>query len=109
MQEFTLKNDNGPAVKFKGKRIGSASSSPDRCHSNFSGETGCSEKLKIYKTEKANYVCSRIKESYWRGEHDTYEVSVCLTEAQIIEFFGQNRLAQILYDDADIKNVIEVE
>jgi hypothetical protein len=109
VKTYELQCDDAPAVRFVGDLIGSAANSWDRAASDFSGSTGRCMRLQLYKTPAGKFVCHRIRETLWQGEHDLYETEVCSTEAEVIAFFGHSRLAKELYEDAEIDAARTVE
>lgn len=110
MDIYTLKVDNAPRIRFSGELIASASSSDNRAMgSSYSGVTGRWTELELYKTKGGKFVCHTIERTRWQGERDRCSGKVCDTIDDVIEFFGQDWLAQELYDEAKIDNAIEVE
>lgn len=109
MNKTTVKNDNGSDIKFTGEEVASAASSADTAHPDYSGMTGRSTTLRLYRTKAAKYVGERVEHTQWQGEHDTHEACVCESEAEVIEFFGHDRLAKELYNDADIEDVTDID
>jgi hypothetical protein len=102
MTKFELNRDNDRNVVFTGELIGSASSSPNNAHSNYSGGSGRWSELNLYKTAGGKFVCHSIGRTQWQGEYDRFTLKVCETEAEVIEFFGAGWLAKELYEDAGI-------
>jgi hypothetical protein len=86
-----------------------ASSSSDKASSYYSGSVGRSTTLRLYKTRGGKYVCQSAGYTQWQGEKDRYKAKVCDTQAAVIEFFGHGWLAKILYDEAGIDDVIDLE
>lgn len=102
MTKKELKRDNDRNLVFTGELIGSASSSPNNAHSNYSRETGRWTELNLYKTAGGKFVCHSIGRTQWQGEHDRYSAQVCETESEVVDFFGTGWLAKELYEDAGI-------
>ena len=100
-----LGRDGKPSLKFKGELIASVESSADRAHPDYSGTTGRWSELDLYRTETGQYVAARVDNTLWQGDHNLYSAEVCSSESEVIEFFGQGRLAQTLYAEAEIDNV----
>ena len=105
---FTIERDDGPAYKFRGEKIGYARSSNNTAHPDYSGSTGHSEKLVLYKTQSGKYVCEKVGYSQWQGQHTRYAASVCDTVLDVGHFFGYGWLAKDLYANAKIEIAIEV-
>jgi hypothetical protein len=107
--QYTIDRDDGTNIRFIGKRIGSASTSPETARSDYSGSTGRWQELELYRTAGDKFVCSRMNGTQWQGEHDTHEATSCATEAEVIAFFGMGRLAKELYAEAGIECIEDVE
>lgn len=97
---FELEIDQAPKIAFRGRLKAEVSSQKKR---------GRWTTLALYRTESGRYVCHTIGRTQRPGEHDRYSGQVCETEADVIAFFGQRWLAKKLYDQAGIRNVLEVE
>lgn len=109
MTRKELNRDNGRNLVFTGELIGSASSSPNNAHSNYSRETGRWTELNLYKTAGGKFVCHSIGRTQWQGEHDRYSAQVCETESDVVDFFGTGWLAKELYGNAGIDATEEVD
>lgn len=105
----TLIIDNAPNIRFTGVLIGSASTSDDRCMSDFSGSTGRWTELALYQTKSGRYVCHEIECTRWAGEHDAYRGAVFDTINGVLDFFGHTKLADELYSDAGIDAAVDVD
>lgn len=99
-EEFTLERDNAPNLKFKGECIGVASSKDP-----YNNNNGRWVNLCLYKTEGGKLICYQENITCWQGERNKYKAEVCNTEAEVIAWFGQGRVAKELYEDASIENV----
>jgi hypothetical protein len=109
MFNYKITRDGKIDLKFTGEMIAHAENSPDTARSNYSGSTGRWTELVLYKTKGGKFVCSRIHGTQWQGERDSHEAVVCETEQQVVGFFGVDKLAKELYDDAKIDAAEEVE
>lgn len=110
METHTLEIDNAPNIRFNGKKICSASSSPDQAMGScYSGKTGRWTELHLYKTGGGNFICHQIGRTQWVGERDRFSGKACGTLEEVKEFFGHRWLAKDLYYKAGIDDVIEVE
>jgi hypothetical protein len=63
---------------------------------------GSLKPLKLFITEKGNYVCQKLK-AY------TLLTKVCENHYEVIEFFGNGELAKELYKEAGISDSIWVD
>jgi hypothetical protein len=106
--EKIVVRDNEPDIKFVGVRIGSASTSPDSGHPDFSGSAGRWRVLRLFRTPSGKFICSRSDMTQWQGERDRDSGAVCETEAEVIKFFGLGALAKELYTDAGIDCSVRV-
>jgi len=108
LEWFVIQRDDGPAYKFRGVIIGETESSDNNAHSSYSGSTGHSEKLGLYKTQSGKYVCEKVGYSQWQGQRTRYAACVCDTVLDVGNFFGYGWLAKDLYADAKIEIAIEI-
>lgn len=93
----TLRNDGQRNVRFVGSLIASSDN-----HSYFGAGQNRWSEYDLYRTAAGKYICQRTRISQWQGEGNSHEVSVCGSEAQVIDFFGEDDLAKELYSDAGI-------
>lgn len=92
-------NDQGLALTFTGKLLGSAFDSGDNW------ETSCH----LYITQGGKYVCSRIERNDYKYNGKHYECAICETQEQIVKFFGGGTVAMELYDLVKINGSVEVD
>ena len=109
LKSYVVKRDGDRDIKFKGELIAEAWSSSDRASGNYSGSTGRSTELELYRTAKGKYVCSSIGRTQWQGEHDRYSAMVCDTVEDVQAFFEHGWLAKELYRSAGIDVAEEIE
>ena len=110
MQEFQIDRDNGASLIFNGELLAKVSSSDNNASgSSYSGETGRSQVLSLYRTEKGRYICQKINRTCWQGERDSRTAIVCDDHKQIIEFFGYGWLAKDLYYEVGINAAVRVD
>lgn len=110
MEIIELQIDNAPNLRFNGKLVAYASSSPDQATGSwYSGQVGRWTELRLYKTAGGKYICHQIGRTQWQGERDRYSGAVCETEAEVIAFFGHRWLAKELYEHAGITDAVAVE
>lgn len=104
-----VERDGDAPLRFNGKLVACVSSSPDTARSNYSGSTGRSATLSLYRTAAGKYICQREEHTQWQGERDRYQGAACTTIDEVREFFGFHWLAKQLYADAelDIAEIIE--
>lgn len=102
-EQFCVSRDGESDIKFSGVLMSSVASSPDRSSgSSYSGSVGRWTMLKLYRTEAGKMICSRVENTQWQGERDSYAGAVCCNESEVCEFFGYGWLAKELYEDAGI-------
>jgi hypothetical protein len=109
MEQFTIHRDNEANLTFTGELIASAATSENNAHPDYSGTAGRWQELALYKTEGGKLVCSRVERTCWQGEHDHHTAAVCDDPAGVVAFFGYDRLAMQLYDEADIDAAERIE
>lgn len=102
-EEFVVERDNAPALKFKGELVASATSK----HPYNDG--GRWTNLYLYKTAGGKFICHQENVTCWQGERDKHKADVCSTNAEIIAWFGQGRVAKHLYENANIENVESID
>jgi hypothetical protein len=66
-EQYKIRNDNGRDYSFTGELIASASTSPNNASPDYSGGVGRWQEYELYKTEKGNYVCSKVFYTQWQG------------------------------------------
>jgi|SRR5215469_14184146 len=97
-----LKRDGERDLKFRGELIAKVGNSWDKASGDYSGSTGRKSVYRLYRTASGKFVAASEGLTQWQGEHDRYDAKVCETEAEVMEFFGHNRLAKELYEAADL-------
>ena len=108
-ETFTIERDGEPDLRFTGTKIAGTSNSPDRGHSDWSGQTGRWTTLRLYKTDGGRYVCHRVEHTQWQGDHDTSAAEACDNLDEVQAFFGYGRLAKEIYYEANIEAVQEID
>lgn len=103
MEQFIIRSDNEPDLRFTGEVVAHASSY------SSTNSKGRWTDLCLYKTKGGKYVCESIGRTQWQGEKVKFKAYVAQNFEEIKEFFGQGWLAKELYDDAQIENVIDIE
>jgi len=82
---------------------------PDQGNCYFSGETGRWSSWNLYRTKAGKYVGEKIAHTQWQGEQDHHQVAVLADEAEVIDFFGVNKLGKEIFENAGIECVEEIE
>ena len=100
METYIVKRENENDLKFAGEIIGEA---------YYEDNFGCSKTLTLYKTKTGTFVCSEKTYINIEPTYTTNNALVTLSEAEVINFFGQSDLAKKLYAEAKIENVETVE
>ncbi|MGS4989926.1 hypothetical protein ACVDG9_18325 [Roseibium sp. RP-7] len=108
IREYLIKRDDGPDLRFQGELIASVESSQDRQSRLYSGQTGNWDELELYRTAAGNFVCVIENCTAWAGERNTRQAAVVSDAAGVIEFFGQEWLAKLIYSEAGLANVQDV-
>jgi hypothetical protein len=107
-RQFVLTRTNNPGLRFRGVLIAEASSSPDRAHPRFSGQTGIWHELSLYQMTDGRFVAHKQEHSLWVGARSVQIGAVCADESEVYAFFGYDWLAMALYDEADIDCTVDV-
>ncbi|MER2538702.1 MAG: hypothetical protein ABTQ26_05625 [Azonexus sp.] len=102
METIVVERVDDRNIKFKGEVVASASSSGNRVMHDFSGETGRWKELTLYKTAGGKFVCEQIDRTIWRGDSDFSRGAVCDDVDDVISYFGDDWLANRLYENAGI-------
>jgi len=101
---ITVRRDNKPSLCFTGETVVHVT---DSCRAP--NTPGCRTEMILYKTRSGKFVCSGIQHTACGSEQDTHNAVVCKDEADVIEFFGHGRLAQMVFDKAGIADVEMVD
>ena len=109
MQEFTVKQTEGRALKFKGEKLASAETTANNASGKYSGSTGRWTEYHLWQTSGGNYVGKIIHRTQWQGEHDLHEAKLLKSPQEVFGFFGDGALSQELYDEAGLEFVEEVD
>lgn len=67
-----------------------------RGRSGFSGKTGRWTELTLYKTKTGKFICEQIDHTQWQGDTDVHGGEVCENVDEVIEFFGNGLLANLI-------------
>ena len=108
MDEITLKRDNDRDLRFRGKKIAEAASSPNSANRRHES-TGRWTELKLYRTAGGKYIATTIGRTQWTTEHDRHAAVVCKDVEAVIVAFGTGWLAKELYDNACIECVEAID
>ncbi|MCL4799274.1 MAG: hypothetical protein KJ025_06780 [Burkholderiales bacterium] len=102
-QEFRLPVDDAPELVFSGRLIVRVTSSPAARADNFSRHAGRWVELALYRTDGGRYVCHEVRRSARAGDPKRRDrAGIVSTDASVIAFFKQTRLAKRLYLEAGI-------
>ena len=104
-----LKRDDDRDLRFHGTEIATVWTSPDKSSSHYSGATGLSSALVLYRTRGGKFVAGSVGHSQWQGHRDRYAARVCETEEEVIEFFGIDPLTKRLFEQAGIDTAETIE
>ncbi|GGB34502.1 hypothetical protein GCM10011316_03210 [Roseibium aquae] len=107
-RKYLIEQDDGPDLRFTGKRIASAASSTERQSGVYSGQVGTWDELELYQTTAGSFVCVFENCTAWQGERNVRRTTVANDATAVINFFGQGWLAKMIYDEAGIENVQDV-
>lgn len=109
MQQITLKVTSNPSIRFKGEKIGFACTTDQREAGRlYSQEVGRWEELSLYKTDSGKFICYLTMKTRWEDEQNNYLYKVCTTHQEVIDYFGQEEVANDLYQDAKIENIEDI-
>lgn len=108
--EYTIERDNDRPIRFTGKLVAMADSSPNPARPDtFSGSEGRWCELALYQTKGGKFICEQVDCSRRDGERNRRKAQVCDNHQQVMEFFGFGRLAKRLYECAGIDPAFDVE
>ena len=88
MQEIIIERDGQKDLKFKGKKLASASG---RWVAGQE-QTRWTE-IAVYETESGRYVVTRNHYTLWQGEENSYGAEICETQEQV--------MTELMGDDLD--------
>ena len=104
---YLLESDKTVPKRFTGKPMAFATSKTyDRSGMEESARW---TELRLYITKGGNYICQTQGMSEYGGEVTRRKVAVCESVLEVIEHFGQGRLAKEIYKEAGIENVDDVD
>ena len=73
MKEYTLKAQN-KSVKFKGELLVSEYTCAETVSCYYSGSVGRWNKLKLYQSDKGNYIIAHESLTLWQGGQDEHMI-----------------------------------
>ena len=104
ISRWTLRQDEGPNVRFSGWRIADQSSlEPQGDRQNRWTE------LRLYLTPGGKLICKEVGMTCWQGERERHTVYVCDTPEELIEKLGLGWLSKDLYDEAGIDHAVVID
>ena len=78
--------------------MASEGTSKENSSGYYSGSTGRSQSVRIYRTASGKYVVAIHHYTAWQGEHDTDEAAVFPSLAECIQFLGNRVPGWMLQD-----------
>lgn len=89
--DTTIVRRTGQApLRIRGELLASNQSSANNARADYSGSTGRSQEVSVYRTASGKYVVAIHHNTCWQGEHDTDEASVFPSLNQCVAFLGDN-------------------
>jgi hypothetical protein len=88
-ETIIVRRTGRPPLRIRGAVIAHSESSADGAHTNYSGNTGRSMKVKVYGTVSGKHIAAIHHETWWQGEHDTDEVAVFPSARQCLDYLVQ--------------------
>lgn len=108
-ETYQLKNDRHRDVKFEGVLLGTAEDSPMLSHPMFSGTVGDWKVFELYKTKGGNFIAHRRYLSQLSHREPVYVTTPLKTVDEVLNYFGHEPIAHLLYANAGIENVLFIE
>jgi len=96
IQSFRIDRDDGPPLAFEGVLLANVNGL-EQARTDFSGRTGCWQRLEIYRSGARALVCVRHRLPQRQGERADTAAEVVFDLAGIVAFFGGGPLARELY------------
>lgn len=90
MDTTIVKRTGQAPLRIRGELLASNNSSSDNARSDYSGSTGRSQEVSVYKTASGKFVVAIHHDTYWQGEHDTDEAVVLPSLAQCVAYLEDN-------------------
>lgn len=89
--ETTIIRRTGQApLRIRGELLAGNSSSFERVSSYYSGSTGRSQDVWVYRTSAGKFVVAIHHNTCWQGEHDTDEAAVFPGLTQCVSYLSDN-------------------
>ena len=90
MADTTIIRRSGQApLRIRGTLLASEGTSKENSSGYYSGSTGRSQSVRIYRTASGKFVVAIHHSTSWQGEHDTDEAGVFPSLVECVEFLGQ--------------------
>lgn len=110
---FLVRCAGAKTLRFRGKLLGSAETSPDPDYKNFSGSIGCWTLMRLFETPNRKFICERVSHSFSDYANEIkeveYEGAVCDNGEEVMAFFGHGTMAKEVYEEAYIDDTELVE
>ena len=88
MDTTIIRRTGQAPLRIRGEVLASNSSSMNNACSDYSGSTGRSQEVAVYKTASGKFIVAIHHNTCWQGEHDTDEASVFPGLTQVVAFLG---------------------
>ena len=90
MADTTIIRRSGQApLRIRGELLAQGETSSNNASAEYSGSTGRSQTVRIYRTASGKYVVAIHHYTHWQGEHDTDEAAVFPSLVECVEFLGE--------------------
>lgn len=109
METCMVRRSKGKTLRFKGELLAEVRSTPDQGSSRYSGSVGRWETYQLFRTSGGNYVGVKVHHTAWQGEKGWTEAELLKSQGEVFEFFGDDWLAQRLYQEASLEYVEDVD
>ena len=93
-----VKRSGQAPLRVRGELIASNSSSSNNASPSYSGSTGRSQKVNIYRTTSGKCVVAIHHNTCWQGEHDSDEAAIFPSPAECITFL-KDRIPRWMVDE----------
>ena len=88
--EVVLKRTGERPLAFEGELLAEASTSMDRAHPDWSGETGVSHTAQVWRTSEGEFVVALVRHTAWQGQRDRHEAVVFDTLEEVADWLTDN-------------------
>ena len=88
--EVVLKRTGERPLIFEGELLAEASTSMDRAHPDWSGETGVNHTVQVWRTDKGQFVVALVCYTAWQGQRDSHQATVFDTLTEVADWLTDN-------------------